>query len=74
MNLIIVKVSVLSLQFQKKWICFSIYRPPLTGNIKTFFEEMNEVTSKALCKYGNLDFNIDKLTKISWKIFSIFLI
>ena len=23
-------------------------------NIKTFFEEMNEVISKALCKYENL--------------------
>ena len=48
---------------KKKWIYFSIYRPPSTGNIKTFFEEMNEVVSKALCKYENLivmgDFNID---------------
>ena len=48
---------------KKKWICFSIYRPPSTGNIKTFVEEMNEVISKALCKYENLivmgDFNID---------------
>ena len=46
-----------------KGICFSIYRPPSTGNIKIFFEEMNEVISKALCKYENLivmgDFNID---------------
>ena len=48
---------------KKKWIRFSIYRPPSTGNIKTFFEEMNEVIRKALCKYENLivkgDFNID---------------
>ena len=48
---------------KKKWICFSIYRPPSTGNIETFFEEMNEAISKALCKYENLivmgDFNID---------------
>ena len=33
------------------------------GNIETFFEETNEVISKALCKYENLivmgDFNID---------------
>ena len=36
---------------KKKWICFSIYRPPSTGNIETYFEEMNEVISKALCKY-----------------------
>ena len=38
----------------KKWICFSIYRPLSTENIKTFFEEMNEVISKALCKYESL--------------------
>ena len=25
---------------KKKWICFCIYRPPLTVNIKIFFEEM----------------------------------
>ena len=67
---------------KKKWVCFSIYRHPSTGNLKTFFEEMNEVISKALCKYENLivmgDFNIDIkvliLTRISWKIFAIFLI
>ena len=66
----------------KKWICFSIHRPPSTGNIKTYFEEIKEVISKALCKYENLitmgDFNIDMkiliLTRISWKIFAIFLI
>ena len=52
MDLIVVSVSVLSLK--KIWICFSIYRPPSTGNIKTFFEEMNGVISKALCKYENL--------------------
>ena len=48
---------------RKKWTCFSICRPPSTVNIETFFEEMNEVISKALCKYENLvvvgDFNID---------------
>ena len=48
---------------KKKWICFRIYRPPSTENIKRFFEEMNEAISKALCKYENLilmdDFNID---------------
>ena len=64
MNLIAVSVSVLNFTIsKKKWNCFSIYRPPSTGNIKTFFEEMNEVISKALCKYENLivmsDFNID---------------
>ena len=48
---------------KKKWICFSIYRPPSAENIKKFFEEINEVISKALCKYENLivigGFNID---------------
>ena len=48
---------------KKKWICFRIYRSPSTGNIKTCFAEMNELISKALCKYENLlvmtDFNID---------------
>ena len=48
---------------KRKWICFSTHRPPSTGNIKTFFEEMNEVISKALCKYENLivmgNFDID---------------
>ena len=38
----------------KKWICFSIYWPLSTENINTFFEEMNEVISKALCKYESL--------------------
>ena len=48
---------------KKKWICFSIYKPPFTENIKRSFEEMSEVISKALCKYENQivmgDFNID---------------
>ena len=56
-------VSVLSLNFKEKVDLFSIHRPPSTGNIKTFFKEMNEVFSKALCKYEKLivlgDFNID---------------
>ena len=47
---------------KKKWICFSIYRPSSTKNIEKVFEKMNEVISKALCKYENLmvmlDFNI----------------
>ena len=47
----------------KKRICFILYRPPSTGSIKAFFEEMNEVISKALCRYENLivmaDFKID---------------
>ena len=48
---------------KKKWICFSIYRPPSTENIKRFFEERNELISKDLCKFEYLivmgDFNID---------------
>ena len=48
---------------KKEWICFSIYRPPSTENIKRFFEKMNEVIGKALCKYEILivmgDFNIE---------------
>ena len=48
---------------KRKWICFSTYRPPSTENIKRFFEEMNEVISKAFYKIENLivmgDFNID---------------
>ena len=67
---------------KKKWICFSIYRPPSTENIKILFEEMNEVISKALCKYENLivmgDFNKDikgsNSDKDKLKIFAIFLI
>ena len=47
---------------KKNWICFITYRPPSTGNIKTFFEKINEVISKDLCKYENLivmgEFNI----------------
>ena len=34
---------------KKKWILFSICRPPSTRNIKAFLEEMNEVISKPLC-------------------------
>ena len=65
MNLIVVSVSVLSLQIQRKSrsVLVYIYRPPSTVNIKTFFEEINEVISKTLCNYENLtvmgDFNID---------------
>ena len=33
---------------KKKWIYFSIYRPPSTRDIKTF-EVMNDVISKDLC-------------------------
>ena len=81
LNLIIVSVSVLSLQFQRK-SGFSTYRPPSTENIKRLFEEMNKVISKALWKCENLvvmgDFEIDikgsNSDKDELEIFVIFLI
>ena len=51
----------------KKWICFSIYRPPESSNLSTFFEELTTSLSKAILKYENLlimgDFNIDMKSK-----------
>ena len=48
---------------KSKWICFSIYRPPLSSNLTIFFEELTKVLSKAIRKYENIillgDFNID---------------
>ena len=58
-------IMMKNMRFKKGYIktYIGIYRLPSTGNIETFFEEMNEVISKALCKYENLivmaDFNID---------------
>ena len=47
---------------KSKWICFSIYRPPVSSNLTTFFEELTKVLSKAVLKYENIilmgDFNI----------------
>ena len=41
----------------------SIYRPPVSSNLTTFFEELTKVLSKAVLKYENIilmgDFNID---------------
>ena len=55
MNPIVVSVSVLSLQFQRKsesvLVFIDLHK---YENIKTFLEEKNEVISKALCKYENL--------------------
>ena len=64
LNLIIVSVPVLSLQFQRKsGFVLVVYRPPSTENTKRFFEEMNQVISKALWKCENLvvmgNFTID---------------
>ena len=50
----------------KRWICFSVYRPPESSNFSTFFEELTSL-SKAILKYENLlimgDFNIDMKSK-----------
>ena len=51
----------------KKWICFSIYRPPKSSNLSTFFEELTKSLSKTILKYENLliigDFNIGMKSK-----------
>ena len=51
----------------KKWICFSIYRPPELSNLSTLFEEVTASLSKAILKYENLlimgDFKIDLKSK-----------
>ena len=39
---------------KSKWICFSIYRPPVSSNLTTFFEELTKVVSKAVLKYENI--------------------
>ena len=48
---------------RKKWICFSVYRPPSYNNLIIFFEELNKSVCKALSTYDNIivmgDFNID---------------
>ena len=51
----------------KMLICFSIYRPPESIKLSTFFEELATSLSKAVLKYENLlimgDFNIDRKSK-----------
>ena len=48
---------------KKKWIIFSIYRPPVSSNLKSFFQELSLCMNKALEKYDNViimgDINID---------------
>ena len=39
---------------KNKWICFSIYRPPVSTNLTIFFEELTKVLSKAVLKYVNI--------------------
>ena len=33
---------------KNKWICFSIYRPPISSNETIFFEELTKLLSKAI--------------------------
>ena len=51
----------------KKWVCFSVYRPPFQENLELFFEKLSPCLSKASETYGNFivigDFNIDIGTK-----------
>ena len=51
----------------KKWVCFTIYRPPSQENLELFFEELSSCLSKASETYENFivmgDFNIDIRTK-----------
>ena len=55
MNRIVVSVSVLSLQFQRKSESVLVFKDlHKYENVKTFLEEKNEVISKAWCKYENL--------------------
>ena len=35
---------------KSKWICFSTYKPPVSSNLTTFFEELTKVLSKAVPK------------------------
>ena len=48
---------------KRKWICFSVYRPPSYNNLIIFFEELTKSVCKALNRYDNIivmgDFNID---------------
>ena len=47
---------------KSKWICFSVYRPPVSSNLTIFFEELTKVLIRAVLKYENIilmgDFNI----------------
>ena len=48
---------------EKRWFCMSVYRPPTSSNIDTFFAELIISLSKAVNKFDNLiimgDFNKD---------------
>ena len=48
---------------KKRWFCMSVYRPPTSSNIDTFFAELTISLSKTVNKFANFiimgDFNID---------------
>ena len=48
---------------KKKWVIFSIYRPPNAENLTDFFKEMTILLTKAMSNYENIivmgNFNID---------------
>ena len=48
---------------KKKWLCFSIYRPPFNENLEIFFEELKNSLSRTSESYEHViimgDFNID---------------
>ena len=48
---------------KKRWFCMSVYKPPSSSNMDTFFAESTTSLSKAVNKFDNLiimgDFNID---------------
>ena len=52
---------------KKKWLCFSVYRPPSHDNLELFFDELTSSLSKASESYENFivmgDFNIDVTNK-----------
>ena len=52
---------------KKKWLCFSISRPPSHDNLELFFDKLTSSLSKASESYKNFivmgDFNIDFTNK-----------
>ena len=48
---------------KKRWVIFSIYRPPDASNLELFFRELSSSLNSALDKYDNVivigDINID---------------
>ena len=52
---------------KKKWIVYSIYRPPESNNIDSFFNDLSTTLNSALDKYDNVivmgDINIDTLNR-----------